>query len=86
LKELKVRSWSITQAQAHISELFEAALRTGPQKVERRDNESAVLLAQADWRRLVTEYPTVAALILDFPADARDLPERAPAQAISQDL
>ena len=81
-----MRSWSITQARAHISELFEAALTSGPQKIERRDHESVVLLSQADWRRLVTEYPTVADLILDFPADAHDLPERAPAQAISQDL
>ena len=81
-----MRSWSITQARAHISELFEAALTTGPQKIERRDHESVVLLSQADWRRLVTEYPTVADLILDFPADETDLPERAPARAISQDL
>ena len=81
-----MRSWSITQAQANISELFEAALRTGPQKIERRDNESAVLLSEADWRRLVTEYPTVAELILDFSADATDLPERGAARAIAQDL
>ena len=81
-----MRSWSITQARAHISELFEAAMTTGPQKIERRDHESVVVLSQADWRRLVTEYPTVADLILDFPADEKDLPERAPARAISQDL
>ena len=81
-----MRSWSITQARAHISELFEATLTTGPQKIERRDHESVVLLSQADWRRLVTEYPTVADLILDFPADETDLPKRAPARAISQDL
>jgi len=81
-----MRSWSITQARAHISELFEAAMTTGPQKIERRDHESVVVLSQADWRRLVTEYPTVADLILDFPADETDLPERAPARAISQDL
>ena len=81
-----MRSWSITQARAHISELFEAALTSGPQKIERRDHESVVLLSQADWRRLVTEYPTVADLILDFPAAETDLPERVPARAISQDL
>lgn len=81
-----MRSWSITQARANISELFEAALTTGPQKIERRDHESVVLLSQADWLRLVTEYPTVADLILDFPADETDLPEWTPARAISQDL
>ena len=57
-----MRSWSITQARTHISELFEAALTTGPQKIERRDHESVVLLSQSDSRRLVTEYPTMADL------------------------
>jgi len=57
-----MRSWSITQARTHISELSEAALTTGPQKIERRDHESVVLLSQSDSRRLVTEYPTMADL------------------------
>ena len=80
-----MRCWSITQARAHISELFEAALTTGPQKIERRDSESVVILSQADWSRLVTEYPVVADLILNFPADEADLPERRPARIVSSD-
>jgi prevent-host-death family protein len=81
-----MRSWSISQARSQISELFEAALTTGPQIIERRDRESVVMLSQADWRRLVTEYPTVADLILDFPAQDSDLPERRPARVVSRDL
>ena len=81
-----MRSWSITQARAHMSELFEAALTTDPQMVERRDNESVVILSQADWRRLITEYPAVAELILDFPVDDMDLPGRAQARVLSQDI
>ncbi len=80
-----MRSWSISQARAHISELFDAALTTGPQKIERRDEESVVVLSQADWRRLVIEYPTVADLILDFPGEEMDLPERRPARVLSKD-
>jgi prevent-host-death family protein len=80
-----MRSWSITQARAHLAELFEAALTSGPQQIERRDKESVVILSQADWRRLTTEYPTVADLILNFPADDADLPGRRKARVISQD-
>lgn len=80
-----MKSWSITDARANISDVFDAALKIGPQKIERRDGESVVMVSEADWRRLVTEYPTVADLILKRPIEDDDLPERRPARVIAKD-
>ena len=33
-----MKSWSITQARANISDVFDAALTAGPQRIERRDS------------------------------------------------
>jgi hypothetical protein len=65
--------------------VFDAALNSGPQKIERRDSEPVVMIAESDWKRLVAEYPTVADLILNSPIEADDLPERHPARVIKGD-
>jgi antitoxin Phd len=80
-----MRSWSITEARANISDVFDAALSSGPQKIERRDSEPVVMVAESDWKRLVAEYPTVADLILKSPIEAADLPERRPARVIKDE-
>ena len=77
-----MKSWSITDARANISDVFDAALTSGPQKIERRDSEPVVMIAESDWKRLVAEYPTVADLISNSPIEADDLPERRPARVI----
>jgi hypothetical protein len=80
-----MRTWSIADAQANISEVLDGALNSGPQRIERRDSESVVMIAESDWKRLVAEYPTVADLILNSPIEADDLPERRPARVINGD-
>ena len=81
-----MKCWSITDARANISDVFDAALNSGPQKIERRDSEPVVMIAESDWKRLVAEYPTVADLILNSPIEADDLPKRRPARAIEGDF
>ncbi len=78
-------TWSISQARAHISEVMDAALEKGPQWIERRENQRVVVLSEADFKRLASEYPTVADLILRFPGDLEDLPKRRPARIFSND-
>jgi antitoxin Phd len=78
-----VRSWSITEARANISEVFDAAL-SDPQKIERRDSEAVVVVAESVWNRLMVEYPTFADLVLNAPIDDEDLPQRQPARVISE--
>lgn len=80
-----MKSWTITETRANISEVFEAALSIGPQKIERRDGESVFMVAESDWRRLAAEYPTIAALILNCPIEADDMPKRRPARAATSD-
>jgi hypothetical protein len=78
-----MRSWSITEARARISDVFDAALTAGPQRIERRDSEPVVVVAESDWKRLVTEYRSVADLVLNAPIEEGDLPERRPARTIA---
>jgi PHD/YefM family antitoxin component YafN of YafNO toxin-antitoxin module len=81
-----MKSWSVAEARARMSDVFDAALRNGPQKIELRNGESVVMISERDWRRLASEYPTVAELILKCPIDADDLPRRRPARIIEKDL
>ena len=81
-----MKSWSITEARAKISEVFDAALLSGPQKIERRDSEPVVIVSESDWNRLVTEYRTVSDLVLNAPFEEGDLPERRPARVPTSDL
>lgn len=41
-----MRTWSITDARANISNVFDEALKSGPQKIERRDSEPVVMVAE----------------------------------------
>jgi len=75
-----MRTWSITEARANISDVFDAALRNGPQRIERRDSEPVVMVAESDWKQLVAAYPTMADLVLQSPIEDDDLPQRVPAR------
>jgi len=81
-----MRTWSISDARANISSVFDEALKNGPQKIERRDSEPVVMVAESDWNRLIAEYPTIAELILNAPIESDDLPDRRPARSITKDL
>jgi len=80
-----MRTWSITDARANISAVFDEALKNGPQKIDRRDSEPVVMVSESDWKRLLAEYPTVADLILNAPIEDEDLPKRRPARIFSKD-
>jgi hypothetical protein len=81
-----VRTWTITEARANISTVFDEAIKDGPQRIERRDSEPVVMVAESDWKRLTAAYPTMADLILNSPIDEDDLPERRPARAVTRDV
>jgi hypothetical protein len=81
-----MKSWSITEARANIAEVFDAALKTGPQKIERRDSEPVVMVAESVWRRLVSEYASFADLILNAPIEDEDLPQRQPGRVLTEEI
>jgi antitoxin Phd len=78
-----MKSWSITEARTHIADVFDEALRNGPQRIERRDSEPVIVVAETIWRRLESEYPSFADLILNAPVEEEDLPGRRPARVIA---
>jgi hypothetical protein len=81
-----MKIWSITEARANIANVFDEALKSGPQKIERRDGKTVVMVAESDWNRLGLAYPTMADLVLNSEIDPDDLPERRPARVITKDL
>jgi hypothetical protein len=81
-----MRTWSISDARANISNVLDEALKNGPQKIERRDSEPVVMFAESDWNRLIAAYPTIADLILNAPIESENLPDRRPARIVSKDV
>jgi prevent-host-death family protein len=75
-----MKSWSISEARARISEVVDAALANGPQRIERRDSTPVVVVSEEIWRKLAAEYPSFADLVLNAPIEDADLPGRAPAR------
>lgn len=75
-----MRSWSISEARARIANVVDAALKEGPQKIERRESASVVVVSEAVWTKLAAEYPSFAELILEAPVDEDDLLSRRPAR------
>lgn len=77
-----MRNWSISEARSRISEVFDAALTSGPQRIERRDNNAVVVVPEAVWKAIESDYADIADLVLSAPLDDADLPSRAPARII----
>ena len=59
------KRWQVQDAKARFSELLEASLTDGPQIVNRRGVETAVLVPFEEWRRLQSSArPTLKELLL----------------------
>ena len=80
-----MRSWSISEARARISEVFDAALTDGPQRIERRDRDAVVVIPEAIWDTIEGNYADIADLVLGAPLDEGDLPPRRPARVLALD-
>lgn len=79
-----MKAWSITEARAKISDVFDAALTAGPQRIERRDSESVVMVAASDWNRLIGAYGTMSELVLEAPLEPEDRPPRRAARVLDR--
>lgn len=78
-----MRSWSISEARSRMSEVFDAVLREGPQRIERRDQDAVVVVSEAVWKTLESDYADIADLVLSAPLDDTDLPVRRPARVVA---
>jgi prevent-host-death family protein len=61
--------WQVQQAKARFSELLDRAERDGPQTISRHGTERAVVLSIADYHRMKSTAPDLAAHLLGGPRD-----------------
>jgi prevent-host-death family protein len=80
-----MRSWTITEARSRISEVFDAALKSGPQRIERRESDAVVVISAALWRSIEGDYADFADVVLNAPLEDADLPDRRPARVVDAD-
>ena len=59
--------WQLQEAKSRFSEVVDLTLTEGPQLVTRRGEEAVVILAAADYRRLVGEAPNLIDHLLNAP-------------------
>jgi antitoxin Phd len=73
LRELKAKqetdagAWSLADAKNSFSEVVTLALTQGPQRVRRRD-ESVIILAESEYRKLTGNRPSFKAHLLNGPS------------------
>lgn len=79
-----MRTWKITEARARIADVVDAAIKDGPQRIERRDTDNVVVVSEAVWNRLAAQYPSFADVILNAPINPGDIPLRRPARVFER--
>lgn len=73
-----MRTWQLQSARSHFSEVVDAALKEGPQRVTRRGRDAVVVVSEAAWQqRAALADAGFARHLLAFPDDATEfLPRR----------
>ncbi len=77
--------WPLAEAKNKLSEVFEKALNEGPQRIVRRGKASALLISEADYRRLTgRKKPNFIQFLLSAPSfDGLDIKrEKSPLREI----
>ncbi len=77
-----IESWPISAARANIGGLFDAAIKSGPQKVTRRNSDAVVVISEQEFLRLRNSRPSFADYLLNCPLNPDDLPKRQPARIL----
>ena len=62
-----MHTWQLQEAKSRFSEVVDLTLTEGPQLVTRRGEEAVVILAAADYRRLVGEAPNLIDHLINAP-------------------
>lgn len=56
----KAATWTLADAKAHLSEVVENALQSGPQVITRRGRKAVVVVAAEEWERKRRRKGTLA--------------------------
>lgn len=67
------RSWTLAEAKAHLSEVVDNALKTGPQVITRRGRKAVVVVAAEEWERRTQRKGTLADFFAASPLRDSDL-------------
>jgi len=54
------KAWTLADAKAHLSEVVESALKTGPQVITRHGRKAVVVVAAEEWERKTQRQGTLA--------------------------
>jgi prevent-host-death family protein len=66
-------TWPVAEAKNRLSEVMRRALTEGPQRIARRDG-AVIVIAEAEYRRLTGEKPSLAQYLMQGPSlDSVDL-------------
>jgi prevent-host-death family protein len=66
-------TWPVAEAKNRLSEVMRRALTEGPQRIARRDG-AVIVIAEAEYRRLTGEKPSLAQYLMQGPSlDGVDL-------------
>jgi prevent-host-death family protein len=82
-----VRTWQLQTARNRFSELFDAALGDGPQRVTRHGRQAVIIVSEADWSRRDAEMPpgpSLGEMLAECPVEPEDLRPRRPARVLRQ--
>ncbi len=76
-----MRNWQLLTARGRISELVDAALGDGPQRITRHGRQAVVVVAEEEWnRRLAAGDNGFGSFLASFPKDAGEARPRRPAR------
>ena len=59
-------TWPVAEAKNRLSEVMRRALTEGPQRIARRDG-AVIVIAEAEYRRLTGEKPSLAQYLVQGP-------------------
>jgi prevent-host-death family protein len=54
------KAWTLSEAKAHLSEVVEGALKSGPQAIIRHGRKAVVVVAAEEWERKTQRQGTLA--------------------------
>lgn len=79
-----MRTWQLQTARSRFSELFDAALGSGPQRVTRHGRQAVVIVSEEEWARRAepTAGPNLGDLLAECPVEIEDLRPRRPARVL----
>jgi len=61
------KAWTLADAKAHLSEVVESALKSGPQVITRHGRKAVVVVAAEEWERKTARRGTLADFFANSP-------------------